>query len=157
MPLGLEAHSLNSWTTMKVPYSLSNYFWVGFSRICSIQMCGFFSGLSPLSLPIKTVVKTPPAVQEMQETSLIPELGRSPDGGHDNPFQCSCLEYPTDRGAWRAAVHGRYSPLGDYTAQGLYWRCPERKRESDESFSLLSGSEVRNLVRRSYRNKSHRF
>ena len=37
--------------------------------------------------------------------SLIPGLGRSPGGGHGNPLQCSCLENPTDRGAWRAAVH----------------------------------------------------
>ena len=36
----------------------------------------------------------------------IPELGRSPGGGHGNPLQCSCLENPMDRGAWRATVHG---------------------------------------------------
>ena len=35
-----------------------------------------------------------------------PCLGRSPGGGHGNPLQCSCLENPTDRGAWRAAVSG---------------------------------------------------
>ena len=35
----------------------------------------------------------------------IPELGRSPGGGHDNPFQYSCLENPMDRGAWWATVH----------------------------------------------------
>ena len=29
-------------------------------------------------------------------TSLIPGLGRSPGGGHGNPFQCSCLENPMD-------------------------------------------------------------
>ena len=33
-------------------------------------------------------------------------LGRSPEGGHGNPFQFSCLENPMDRGAWRATVHG---------------------------------------------------
>ena len=27
-------------------------------------------------------------------------------GGNGNPFQCSCLENPTDRGAWWAAVYG---------------------------------------------------
>ena len=37
---------------------------------------------------------------------LIPGLGRSPGGGHDSLFQCSCLGNPKDRGAWRAAVHG---------------------------------------------------
>ena len=34
----------------------------------------------------------------------IPELGRSPGGGHGNPFQYSCLENLMDRGAWRATV-----------------------------------------------------
>ena len=37
---------------------------------------------------------------------LIPALGSSPGGEHGNPLQCSCLENPTGRGAWRAAVHG---------------------------------------------------
>ena len=27
-------------------------------------------------------------------------------GGNGNPLQCSCLENPRDRGAWRAAVYG---------------------------------------------------
>ena len=45
-------------------------------------------------------------MQETLETGLIPELGRSPGGGHGNPLQGSCLETPIDRGAWRATVHG---------------------------------------------------
>ena len=36
----------------------------------------------------------------------IPGLGRSHGGGHGNPLQCSFLENPMDRGAWRATVHG---------------------------------------------------
>ena len=36
----------------------------------------------------------------------IPGSGRSPEEGNDNPIQYSCLENPTDRGAWRATVHG---------------------------------------------------
>ena len=32
--------------------------------------------------------------------------GRSPGGGHGNPFQYFCLENPMDRGAWWANVHG---------------------------------------------------
>ena len=36
----------------------------------------------------------------------IPELGRSPGGGHGNSLQHFCLEDPMDRGAWQAAVHG---------------------------------------------------
>ena len=30
----------------------------------------------------------------------IPALGRSPGEGTGNPLQFSCLENPTDRGAW---------------------------------------------------------
>ena len=33
-------------------------------------------------------------------------LGRSPGEGNGNPLQYSCLENPTDRGAWQATVHG---------------------------------------------------
>ena len=40
------------------------------------------------------------------DPSLIPGLGRSPGEGNGNPLQYSCLENPTDRGAWRATVHG---------------------------------------------------
>ena len=36
----------------------------------------------------------------------IPGSGRSPEEGNGNPLQYSCLENPTDRGAWWAAVHG---------------------------------------------------
>ena len=35
-------------------------------------------------------------------TGLIPGLERSPEGGHGNPFQYSCLENPMDREAWQA-------------------------------------------------------
>ena len=38
--------------------------------------------------------------------SSIPGLRRSPGGGSGNPLQGSCLENPTDRGAWQATVHG---------------------------------------------------
>ena len=41
-----------------------------------------------------------------RDAGSIPELGRSPGGGHGNPLQHSCLENPMDRGAWWAAVHG---------------------------------------------------
>ena len=35
----------------------------------------------------------------------IPGSGRSPGGGHSNPLQCSCMENPMDREAWRATVY----------------------------------------------------
>ena len=37
---------------------------------------------------------------------LIPDLGRSPGEGNDNPLQLSCLENPMDRGGFLAVVHG---------------------------------------------------
>ena len=38
--------------------------------------------------------------------ALIPGLERSPEEGHGNPLQYSCLGKPMDRGAWWATVHG---------------------------------------------------
>ena len=35
-----------------------------------------------------------------------PGLGRSPEGGNDNPLQYSYLENAMDRGAWQATGHG---------------------------------------------------
>ena len=35
-----------------------------------------------------------------------PWSGRPPGRGDGHPLQCSCLENPMDRGAWRATVHG---------------------------------------------------
>ena len=34
------------------------------------------------------------------DTDLIPDLGRSPGEGNDNPLQYSCLRSPMDGGAW---------------------------------------------------------
>ena len=49
------------------------------------------------------VVKNPPA--NAGDLGLIPGSGRSPGGENGNPLQYSCLEKPTDRGAWWATVH----------------------------------------------------
>ena len=38
--------------------------------------------------------------------SSVPELGKSPGGGHGNPLQYFCLENLMDRGAWQATVYG---------------------------------------------------
>ena len=56
------------------------------------------------------------------DVGLIPGSGRSPGGGNDNPPQYSCLENPTDRGAWRALVHGvaqSWTQLS--TSKNSYW------------------------------------
>ena len=51
----------------------------------------------------------------MQET-WVRSLGHedSPGEGDGSPLQCSCLENPVDRGAWKATVHGvteNWTPL----------------------------------------------
>ena len=53
-----------------------------------------------------TVVKKPSASAEAAgDVGLIPGSGRFPREGHGNPLQCSCLESPTDRGAWWETVY----------------------------------------------------
>ena len=39
------------------------------------------------------------------DPGLIPGLGRSPEERNGNPLQYSCLENPTDGGAWSVTVH----------------------------------------------------
>ena len=39
------------------------------------------------------------------DAGLIIRSGKSPEGGHDNPLKCPCLENPMDRGMWSATVH----------------------------------------------------
>ena len=41
----------------------------------------------------------------IRDKGSIPRFGRSPEGGRGNPLQNSCLENPSDRGAWWATVH----------------------------------------------------
>ena len=52
------------------------------------------------------VVKNPPATAgDIRDVGLILGLGRSPGEVNGNLLQYSCLENPTDRGIWQAAVH----------------------------------------------------
>ena len=48
------------------------------------------------------MVKNPPAkAGDTGDMDSIPELGRAPGVGNDNPLQYSCLENFMDRGVWR--------------------------------------------------------
>jgi len=40
------------------------------------------------------------------DLGLIPGLGRSPGGEHDNPLQYFAWRIPMDREAWWATAHG---------------------------------------------------
>ena len=64
------------------------------------------------SFLVAQMVKNLPAmwetwVQSLGDTGSFSGLGRSPGGGHDNPFQYSCLENP----------HGQRSLVG-YSPRG---------------------------------------
>ena len=62
-----------------------------------VYFMGFPGGISS---------KEPANAGYMRDASSIPGSGRSSGGGHDNPLQYSCLDNPTDRGAWKATVYG---------------------------------------------------
>ena len=53
------------------------------------------------------MVKNLPAIAgDIRDADSTDGSGRAPGGGHGSPLQCSCLENPVDRGAWRATVRG---------------------------------------------------
>ena len=57
-----------------------------------------------MGFPCRSVGKE--SACNVEDPGSIPGLGRSPGEGNGNPLQYSCLENPTDRGAWQATVHG---------------------------------------------------
>ena len=67
------------------------------SLICSslLPVQGFPHGTGAKNLPASA-----------EDAGSVPGLGRSPGEGNGNPLPYSCLENATDRGAWRAIVHG---------------------------------------------------
>ena len=53
------------------------------------------------------MVKNLPAnAGDVRDIGSIPGLRGSPEGGHGNPLQYTCLETPKDRGAWRLQPQG---------------------------------------------------
>ena len=62
--------------------------------------------MTPRVSQVALVVKNLPAnAGDIRDSDSIPGSGRFPGGGHGNPLQYSCLENPTDRGAWQGTVH----------------------------------------------------
>ena len=50
--------------------------------------------------------EAPTNAGDIRDAGLIPGPGRSPEEGHGNPLQYSCLGSPMDRGAQWATAHG---------------------------------------------------
>ena len=60
-----------------------------------------------LAFQVALAVRNLPAnAGDTRDAGSIPGLGRSPGRGNGNPFQYSCWENSTNRGTWRATVHG---------------------------------------------------
>ena len=77
-----------------------------------------------------------------KDLDSIPGLGRSPGGGHGNPFQYSCLENPMDRGTWRATVHGvskSQTRLNDW-AHTHVWSLDVRHWQGWQSPALINNA-----------------
>ena len=72
-----------------------------------LSLVNILNPTSVLILQVALVIKNLPAnAGDVRDTGSIPASGRSLGRGHGNSLQYSCLENPTDRGAWQATVHG---------------------------------------------------
>ena len=75
-------------------------------NLSSSQTCHLMLVILRWVSQVVLVVKNLPAsAGDIRDVGSVPGSGRSP-GGHGNSVQCSCLENPVDRGAWRATAHG---------------------------------------------------
>ena len=85
-----------------------------FFFVVSVFLCSIFALITIYIWPIYIyasrvvlVVKNLPASSgDIRDVGSFPGLERSPEGGHGNPLQYSCLENPMNRGVWQATVHG---------------------------------------------------
>ena len=73
----------------------------------SKALCKFLIDKHWASKVVQVVKNLPANAGDKSDVDLIPELGRSPGGEHDNPLQYSCLKNP----------HGQRSLVG-YSPQG---------------------------------------
>ena len=72
----------------------------------------------------------------------IPGLGRSLEEGNGNPLQYSFPENPTDRGAWKATVHGfpkSWIQLSSPTrvTEPFLFHCSQRHRSYPNAFFVF--------------------
>ena len=52
------------------------------------------------------VKKLPASAIDVRDADWVPGWEGSPGGGHGDPLQYSCLEYPMSREVWQAPVRG---------------------------------------------------
>ena len=87
---------------------------------------------------VALAVKPPASAGDTGDSGSFPGLGRSPEGGHGNILQYSCLENPMDRAAWRATVHRvpkSRTQLSDFT---FPFHCHALEKEMATHSSVLA-------------------
>ena len=99
------------------------------------------------ALQVALVVKNLPAsTGDMRDLGSIPGLGRSPEEGHDNPLQYSCLKNPTDRGDWRAT--GYWVAKSQTWLKGLSTQYAKYNNHFDVSYKVVKMVEYLILLKR---------
>ena len=74
------------------------------STYCKVHTEFLMRPSTPWGFPHSSVGKE--SACSAGDPGSIPGSGRSTGEGNGKPLQYSCLENPTDRGAWRATVYG---------------------------------------------------
>ena len=104
--LGKESHILLHKCIRKSLDSVSPWYWWPILYQTDIEYLFKRSLTLCTSFPGGTSDKEPACQCRRCKKHWLDQSGRSPRGGHGNPLQYSCLGNPTDRGPWRATVHG---------------------------------------------------
>ena len=81
----------HNWATEHIKKNKADLYILIRKELCEIS--GFLGGTSGKEL-------LPTNAGDVRDVGSIPRSGRSPEGGHGNPLQYSCLENSMDRGAW---------------------------------------------------------
>ena len=86
------------------------------------------------------------SAEDVEDKGSIPGLGRSPGVGNGSPLQYSCLEIPTDGGAWQTKVHRiakTQTQLGEHTCIQLILNVYLSQRET--FIDLIYGVHAKSL------------
>ena len=86
----------HNWATEHIKKNKADLYILIRKELCEIS--GFLEGTSGKEL-------LPTNAGDIRDVGSIPWSGRSPEGGHGNPLQYSCLENSMDRGAWWVIAH----------------------------------------------------
>ena len=102
-----------------------------------VVLCLVYEGCFPGALVVKNVSAN------AEDVGSIPGLGRSPGGGHGNPFQYFCLVNLMDRGAWWVTVRSvaksrtRLKRLSMHACTHLWGRIVKKSEDDDTALQSI--------------------